>query len=250
MLDQLPDGHAYRVVNTSGFEANFEINDVRPKGSPRLEFYVDIAVVYSRERQVETTFLQMGNPFVGLGWNTYQMPLDPSSNVMFFNLTNKFFGAGVLNDFILHTHMSYFDSIYVFKSPGLYQHLDAYRRRLNRSLPIVFDCLPPHSNSSIAEMLSEIRRLENTELICEGTKPSLQLYCSNNSTCVYRDKRVQFNCRQDVRFEVNETLTVVAFNVVRNISSKKITRSSSMDDLGKQPLLAFDRSLGFCDTLF
>ena len=233
MLDQLPDGYGYRVVNTTGFIGNFEVNDVRPKGSPKLEFFVDVAIVYSRQRLVETTFLQMGNPFVGLGWNTYQMPLDPNSNVMFFNLTNRIFGDGVLNDFVLHTHMSYFDAIYVFKGNGLYQHLDEYRIRRNASLPMVFECLPPRRKSSKDQVLSYIQNFKGSQLVCEGTKPSQQLYCTDEKDCVYRDKRIQFNCRRDVRFAVNETLTVVAFNQVRNFTTQPISRSSSIETLCK-----------------
>ena len=234
LLDQLPDGQGYRVHNTDGFAANFEVNDVRPKGSPPLEFYCDVAVVYTMKRRVETTFMQIGSPPLGIGWNTYIMPMDPSSNVMFFNYTNFFLGDGELSDFVMHTHMSYFDSIYVFKGDKVYSKLNQLRIQWNSSLPIIFDCLPSTKGNPKKTILKEVLRVPGASLVCEGARPSMQLFCKSEHDCMYRDKRIQFNCLDKVRFGVNETLTVVAFNYIRNVSTTPITRNSSQEALGKQ----------------
>ena len=234
LLDQVPEGQGYRIVNTSGFVGNLQVNDVRAKGSSTLEFYVDIAVVYTMEKRIPTTALQIGSPPVGIGWNTYIMPLDRSSNVMFFNFTNYFLGNGVLNEFALHTHMTYFDSVYVFKGDTVYAKLESLRQSWNRSLPVVFECLPPLKRSPKETLLDLAIAEPSASLVCEGARPSMEPYCESDDTCTYRDKRIEFNCRRDVPLGINETLTVIAFNKIRNTSSEPITRSSSQDSLGKK----------------
>ena len=65
LLEQLPDGYGYRVHNSTGFWFNFEMNDVRPGKVPPLEYYVDIAMIYTEKPQIPTTFMQMGSPPLG-----------------------------------------------------------------------------------------------------------------------------------------------------------------------------------------
>ena len=67
-------------------------------------------------------------------------PLEPHTNLMYYNYTNAFLGDGEIDNFVMHTHMTSFDSIYVFKGRGVYGALEEYRRRLNGALPLVFEC--------------------------------------------------------------------------------------------------------------
>lgn len=53
------------MFDSSGFWFNFEINDVRSGAVDPLEYYVDIAMIYTELPQVPVTFMQMGSPPLG-----------------------------------------------------------------------------------------------------------------------------------------------------------------------------------------
>ena len=233
LLEQVPDGQGYRVVNSSYFTVNFQVNDVRPAGSPLMKFYVDVAIIYTLKRQVETTFYQIGNPIAGPGWSTYVYPLDPHLNLMYFQATNLLFGSGVLNQFVLHTHMASFDSLYVVKGKAAYGRLEAYRKAKGSTLPMILDCIEQDADVAKNRILRQVLEEPGVELFCEIVKPSLVKSCTTSGTCTYRDKRADFNCKTDVRLEKNDTIVVLAFNRPRNVSNIPITRDSPVDDIGK-----------------
>eukprot|EP00924_Labyrinthula_sp_SR-Ha-C_P010825 augustus_masked-scaffold_35-processed-gene-2.61-mRNA-1 protein AED:1.00 eAED:1.00 QI:0/-1/0/0/-1/1/1/0/776 len=237
VLHLLPEGQAYRITNADSFEGNYELNDVRADKSEELEFYVDIGFVVKRggfeddekeieEKPIETTFLQLGNPPLGFAWMTYMFPLDYNTNVMFYNFTNLYLGAGTMKNFILHTHMSYTDSLYVIKGDNVYKTLsDALTNKGERELvlPHIFDC---HENDkdkfNKEELLKLVLSDTTNQLVCEAAKPTLVLYCSDETgeNCIYRDRRIDFNCVEEVRLEEEDTLTVIAFNRVGQTSIK------------------------------
>jgi len=229
LLEQLPDDQGYRIVKSRGLNGDFELNDVRPVNSPELNFFVDIAILWTTRKKIETTFLQMGAPIIGNAWMTYHFPLDPHTNFIYYNFTNKMLGSGELSNYILHTHMSLLDSVYIFKGPLVYSAIENFRKKRKKKIPYIFECHGENITDAKKEILSLAAGSLNAELICEATKPSVQLQCSDslNIGCAYIDKRVDFNCRSPARFEANETLVVLAFNRVRNTSTVPLTRHSS-----------------------
>ena len=156
LLAQLRDDRGYRIVNSSGFETNFEINDVRPAMSEELEFFVDITHVYTYEARIPTTFLQIGAPILGQGWQTYYFPLDGHTNMMYFKFKNTFLGAGELSDFILHTHMTFLDSLYIFKGQHAFEALQDFRKMNTGSLPYVFECHKQDFEATSKKLLASI----------------------------------------------------------------------------------------------
>lgn len=65
-MDQLNDDKGYRIDQSTGFPADFEINDARiGVALADLEYYVDLAFIYTEERLKPVTFMQMGNPAIG-----------------------------------------------------------------------------------------------------------------------------------------------------------------------------------------
>jgi len=234
-LHQLPDGQGYRVYNSDGFNINYEINDVRPNRSEPLEFFVDIVVMWTYKKKTETTFMQIGSPVAGAGWMTYIMPLDSNSNVAYWNHTNQWLGPGTISNFIMHTHMSLTDSVYVFKGQDLYAALENYRRtRMNGAfMPYLYECHDDNVSDNKKKLLG-LALGAGGELVCEATRPSMDLYCDNDSgerNCIYRDTRIQFNCKESMRWEDNEELVIMAFNKVRNTSTTPITRNSPINSL-------------------
>lgn len=185
-----------------------------------LEFYIDVGIIWSKKKKIETTFLQFGNPPTGMAWMTYAFPLDRHSNFMFYNFTNYFLGSGELSNFILHTHMVYADSIYVFKGDDVFGALDKYLTENKGSLPYIFEC----HNTNLDVKKQEILQLvldTSAELVCEGTKPTLVLYCDkkDDDNCIYRDRRIDFNCLEKVRLEEGEILSIITFNRVRDFTT-------------------------------
>lgn len=243
LLEQNPDGQGYRVVNSSYFTVNFQVNDVRPAGSPVLRFYVDVAIIYTLKPQIETTFFQIGNPIVGPGWSTYMYPLEPHLNLMYFFASNLLLGPGVLNQFILHTHMSTFDSLYAVKGKAAYEVLEKYRKARGGALPIIFDCSEIDVDKAKEEILNMVLQTPNVELFCEVVKPAMVEVCMREGSCTYRDKRADLNCKKNVRLERNETVVILAFNRPRNVSKVPITRNSPLEDLGKDPVSSMIRTL-------
>ena len=65
LLSQLDDDKGYRIDKSTGFPADFEINDARHKPLDDLEFFVDLAFIYTETELKPTTFMQMGNPPIG-----------------------------------------------------------------------------------------------------------------------------------------------------------------------------------------
>uniref|UniRef100_A0A7S3LPI7 Uncharacterized protein n=1 Tax=Aplanochytrium stocchinoi TaxID=215587 RepID=A0A7S3LPI7_9STRA len=206
-LHQLPVGQGYRVVNSTGFNLNYEINDVRPEGSDPMEYFVDIVVMWTPKKRIETTFMQIGSPFFGGGWMTYMMPLDSNSNFAY-------------------------DSLYVFKSSKAFDHLEKYRHdKLKGRLPYVFDC---HNNTMEIGKNNILGVVvgSGAELVCEATRPSMQLFCDEKQhDCIYRDTRFEFNCKERIRLEKDEELVILAFNKVRNTSTVPLTRQSPTNNL-------------------
>eukprot|EP00924_Labyrinthula_sp_SR-Ha-C_P011304 augustus_masked-scaffold_36-processed-gene-0.7-mRNA-1 protein AED:0.23 eAED:0.32 QI:0/-1/0/1/-1/1/1/0/739 len=237
VLHLLPEGQAFRISETEGFQGNYELNDARAEKSEELEFYVDIGFIVKRngfedetkkedEKPIETTFLQFGNPPLGLAWMTYMFPLDYNTNVMFYNFTNFYLGSGTMKNFILHTHMSYTDSLFVFKGDNVYKILsDALTNRGERELvlPHIFECHDQDKTTMNKEdLLQRLLSDPSVHLVCEGNKPTLVLYCSegDQENCIYRDRRIDFNCVSELRLEEEDTLTIIAFNRVRQTSIK------------------------------
>mmetsp|Transcript_27409 Transcript_27409/g.33476 ORF Transcript_27409/g.33476 Transcript_27409/m.33476 type:complete len:280 (+) Transcript_27409:2-841(+) len=178
----------------------------------------------------------MGNPALGRGWMTYLFPLDPHSNYMYYRYNNKL-GPGKMTNFIMHTHMSFVDSVYVFKDKlgRVYNSLEKYRTTLKNAttMPYIFECHGETMEEGKSEIIG-VALDAGAELICEATKPSMQLYCDgsdSNITCIYRDKRFDLNCRKETRFERDESIIVVAFNRVRNTSTVNLTRQSPLNAL-------------------
>uniref|UniRef100_A0A6S8BB04 Uncharacterized protein n=2 Tax=Aplanochytrium stocchinoi TaxID=215587 RepID=A0A6S8BB04_9STRA len=231
-LHQLPNGQGYRVVDSSGFNVNYEINDVRPTGSDPLEYYVDIVIMWTEEKRIETTFMQIGSPIFGHGWMTYMLPLDSNSNFAYWKHKNSWLGPGEISNFITHTHMSLTDSLYVFKGNKAFDYLEKYRHdKLKGLVPYVFDCHNTTMEIGKNDILGVVVA-SGAELVCEATRPSLQLFCDEEQhDCVYRDSRVEFNCKEKVRLEKDEELVIIAFNKVRNTSTVPLTRQSPINNL-------------------
>lgn len=173
-------------------------------------------------------------------------PLEPHTNLMYYNYTNTLLGDGTMDNFIMHTHMTTVDSIYVYKGRAVYGALEEYRRKRNGALPFIFEChdIDPQKGKESVLRLVEGEELDSlidgrlkvdvgldeSKLVCEATKPALKLECEG-SLCTYRDKRISFNCRQSVPLKAGESLVILAFNKVRNVSTTPLTRTSSQEDL-------------------
>jgi hypothetical protein len=102
LLHQLPDSQGYRIQNSTGLGFDFEVNDVRMPSNPlrsmstsdmpdpleALEWYMEVAVIYSHKQHTEATFLHFSNPTSGGGPATYALPIDESTSLIYFNYTH------------------------------------------------------------------------------------------------------------------------------------------------------------------
>lgn len=233
MLRELDNGEAFQLVNSqSGISADWEVNDVRPKARSDegnlMEWYFEVVLVHSIEQSKPTqgaistkvqpvTFMGFNNPCWGGGPCTYAMPLDASSVLAYYNYSHmSVLGPGLLKNFIVHTHQTVMDSIFVFKGAGVGTALEKFRR--DAALPIILDCHGEQGGFSIEQAKREIfSSLPTTdaELVCEATKPSVHFECSGHEEsqeCHAYDRRLQLNCLESVHLEPLDTLWVVAFN--------------------------------------
>ena len=81
-------------------------------------------------------------------------------------------------------------------------------------------------NVASQALFDQLLEIPGAQLICEMTKPGIDIRCPVNSTepCHVWDKRSKANCLKDpVRIEPGEELTAVAFNTVR---PHKLSRGS------------------------
>ena len=252
LLQLLPKGYGYRINNgQKGLSADFEINDVRAKGSPPLPFYVELAVKWTAKRLVPVTHMTLSNP-IGGGPGCYLIPLG-ASNLVYYNWTNFLFGPGkmLFDNFVVHTHQTMFDSLWIFKGNGVYAALEKWRQRTPLATGGNRKKLPPaeysrkhaspaawkgamlpydvsnHAGQSLShlqrEILDAVTKDGKGELVCEVAKPGLECLDSGgprlNNTVKYFDRRAPLTCAGaaagGVRLEANEQLTVIAFNTVR-----------------------------------
>ena len=224
-----------RVIekSESGLSANFEINDVRPRGSGRMEYWFEIVVMltpYDKSRIKRNTFVGLNNQCIGEGPCTYAIPFDPNSNLLSYNYTHGDSGSklssGFMSNFILHTHQTLMDSAFLFLSSdnSVFEAIDSFRQ--DREYPLILDCLdeePYDIETAKKELFNKILDAGG-KLVCEATRPSLHLQVDNAGIEHGYDKRARMNCLQgQVPLNVGDVLTVLAFN---EIHPHNITRRS------------------------
>lgn len=242
-LTMLDPGTARVIDSTeSGFTAEFELNDVRPKGSERMYYYFEIVVMlkeYVPDTVKRSTFMGIINPCVGRGPCTYQMPLDPNSNMLAYHYVHGEGGSdlssGFMSNFVMHTHQTLMDSAFLFlsKDDAAYKAVDAFRG--DSRFPVILECLNGGQydlESAKEEIFARVEKAGG-RLVCEANKPTLALDMDPSSGAVHAyDKRPQLNCLKDpVPLNVGDVLTVVAFNQIlpnNNISRKSSSLLSSL----------------------
>lgn len=261
LLTMMDPGMVRVIENTeSGLSAEYEINDVRPKGSDELEYYFEVVVLLSPYNDNnsnhdnngentthpdttitshslrKSTFMGLINPCIGSGPCTYALPLDPHSNLLAYHYTHgegqSLLSSGYMSNFMVHSHQTMMDSIFVFlsKDAAAYDAVNAFREDL--SYPLILECLHDGQYDLESAKVEVFRRVHEAgaQLLCEATKPSLlllQVDDDDEEGAVHAyDKRTQLNCRKgSVPLEVGDVLTVVAFNQIH--PQTHLTRTSS-----------------------
>eukprot|EP00122_Pirum_gemmata_P007738 Pgem_evm1s7115 len=254
LFHMLDEGEGYRVDvgkrSSARLLSDFELNDVRPitNNIPNegLEYYLEFSIVYTFEEDDSThlsktkpvTRLHIGNP-VDAFRGTYAYPHVEHYNSMWFQFKNEYLGDGVLRNPILHTHQTIFDSFFLFKSTEengdiltllLKQYTAANNLNGDVQLPIFYDnkCrnnTATNLNSKAkmdfetekANLLTTVQTSGLAEIVCEVTKPSVEFIKQNGEHVPNaRDRRVDFNCLDEIALGDKEVLTVIAFNHARN----------------------------------
>ena len=218
----------------SGLSVDFEINDVRPEGSDELFYWFEIVLMHTEydERNMQrSTFVGLNNQCVGAGPCTYVIPFDPNANLLAYSYTHGDFGSnlssGFMSNFILHTHQTIMDSVFLFLAHdnSVLEIVDSLRQ--DRDYPLILDCLDDPGVYDIEaakqELLLKIMS-SGAQLVCEATRPSLLLKTDSAGNTHAYDKRAQLNCLQGrVPLDAGDVLTVLAFNEIR---PHNVTRSS------------------------
>ena len=209
LLHLFPPGHGMRVRGSEGFRLDFEVNDVRApdvagaggRGLEPLEYYVEIALLWTPTPQIPSTFLHVAAPEAGQGPSTYAVPLDASSSMIYFNYTHDWrddehlpnsdprdeqlaagvrgvqgLGAGTLSNIVLHAHQTMFDALFIFKesnqSRKVFEAIDTLRPK-DQYLPYIPEC----HKTTLEEIKDRVTKLAmrqgGGELVCEVTKPGL-----------------------------------------------------------------------------
>ena len=225
LLHILPQGHGMHIRNSSGFRFDFEVNDVRtssssfgtdtmitgqyvgesppPEPLEELEWYIEVAILWTSKPQIPVTYMHIAAPESGLGPATYAIPIDDSSTMIYYNYTHDWrddivgveddedndderlaagvngvegLGAGTISNLVGHVHHSMFDSLFVFKetnmSRNVFRAIDSIRPR-GHYLPHIPEC----HNETPEEVKERAIQLAlgpgRGELICEVTKPNL-----------------------------------------------------------------------------
>eukprot|EP00586_Coscinodiscus_wailesii_P005029 CAMPEP_0172486432 /NCGR_PEP_ID=MMETSP1066-20121228/15027_1 /TAXON_ID=671091 /ORGANISM="Coscinodiscus wailesii, Strain CCMP2513" /LENGTH=623 /DNA_ID=CAMNT_0013252401 /DNA_START=113 /DNA_END=1981 /DNA_ORIENTATION=+ len=237
LLKMLDEGEAYRIGGaSSGLSSDWEVNDVRAKGSEPLEWYFEVVIMHKSDVEPKAaTYMGWNNPGSGAGPATYAMPYDSNANLMFYNYTHDDLASGVLKNWVLHTHMAFADSVFLFKGDNVHNVLDDFVHGLGNDIevPIILDCHGHTLESAKKAIINPLMEQDGTTLVCEMTKTSLRFDCdkdslslSKNNQCTSYDKRSHLNCLKELAMEPGDALTVIAFNHVRKYNSPTRTEST------------------------
>ena len=108
----LPPGTGMRV--TKPLVVDFECNDVRPAGSPRLTYYVEMGFAYVLKPPASIARkLSVGNPWQRMGPGTYGIPLTRPA-ALWFEHRYRWNGRFVPGTQVFHTHATRAHSLWVF----------------------------------------------------------------------------------------------------------------------------------------
>lgn len=232
LLKELDEGHGFVVQNsTSGISANFELNDVRPKGSPPMEYWFEITMLHTPKapETKRSTFIGLNSPCIGHGPCTYPYPMDPNNNAMWFQYVHgdrlSDLANGTMGNFVLHTHQTIFDSAFLIKTSNddIFNAFERFRGK--QRLPMILDCHDGGMDLEVAkaELLSIVNRHKG-QVVCEATKPSLVFVEGGNGEIHAHDKRSKLNClKEPVSLNQGDRLVALAFNTVHE---NKYTRQS------------------------
>jgi len=118
-LNYFPKDYAFPVAHPLQLDA--DLNDVRPKHSPQLDFYLDVAIRWTTVKPTKpAALLNFGAPFPMLQsgpmthWTEHAVNYVPPDVESVFWYTGRLYNSGRLLHVIAHSHSHWFDDYYVF----------------------------------------------------------------------------------------------------------------------------------------
>mmetsp|Transcript_20675 Transcript_20675/g.33941 ORF Transcript_20675/g.33941 Transcript_20675/m.33941 type:complete len:698 (+) Transcript_20675:169-2262(+) len=118
LVRMLPNGVAHRI--TSPLYVDFVLDDVRPKGSPTMEYYMEIAIAWTRKRPQKGVGSKISfiAPAQRHGPLVYGIPPQKSC-VFWYSHTFRHNGSFIPGQFVFHAHQSRTQSFWAFSGPDV-----------------------------------------------------------------------------------------------------------------------------------